>query len=181
MTICDDVQKTTDIKLSPQHLFCASLLSRIAELVSSAPQEVINATIKVSASNIHKMLKLEGYLKDNYSSFEELIMDINRAFEFCDDLNVVSNDDDCVEVVLCDKICGCKYCPKTIGEAEIDGSACPIPILFEQIGKKEGFDYSAVKIEDSYVIKKCNSCIIRFSKSNNAPTRKNTWREALYM
>jgi len=140
MTICDDVQKTTDIKLSPQHLFCASLLSRIAELVSSAPQEVINATIKVSASNIHKMLKLEGYLKDNYSSFEELIMDINRAFEFCDDLNVVSNDDDCVEVVLCDKICGCKYCPKTIGEAEIDGSACPIPILFEQIGKKEGFD-----------------------------------------
>ncbi len=174
-----DYIQNSNSKITPQHFICASLLGRLAELVSSAPQEVINTTIKTSASNIHNMLKLGGHLKDNYRTFEELILDMNKSFDFCNDLKITS-DDEYVEITLKDAICGCKYCPKVIGEAEIDGTACPIPILFEQVGKKEGFDYSVIKVNGSCVVKKDNSCIIKFSKCNNKPTRK-TWRESLHM
>jgi hypothetical protein len=44
------------------------------------------------------------------------------------------------------KIDKCKYCPKQIGEAEISGSACPIPsmlvsMLNELNGKKYKISY----------------------------------------
>ncbi len=176
----EDVGENKNSTMTPQHFICASLLGRLAELVSSAPQEVINTTIKSSANNIYKMLKLGGHLKDNYISFEELIRDLNSAFEFCSDLKIIHSED-CIAIVLSDTICGCKYCPKMIGEAEIDGTACPIPILFEQIGKKEGFDYTVIKTNDSCVVKKGNSCIIKFSKNHDEDVKKKTWRESLHM
>lgn len=178
----ENTQKIDNSELTPQHCICASLLGRLAELVSSAPQEVINTTIKTSASNIHRMLKLGGYLKESYSDFEELIYDMNKAFDFCNDLKIITdNDFNYVEIILSDTICGCKYCPKMIGEAEIDGTACPIPILFEQIGKLEGFDYVAVKTNGSCVVKKNNSCIIKLSKCDEGASQKKTWRESLHM
>lgn len=50
---------------------------------------------------------------------------IKFLINFCDMCNDFVIDDEKIGI----KIDKCKYCPKQIGEAEIPGSACPIPSI----------------------------------------------------
>ncbi len=57
---------------------------------------------------------------------------IKFLIEFCKMCDEYIIDDDKIGL----KIDKCKYCPKQIGEAEIEGSACPIPSILSSCMKE---------------------------------------------
>ncbi|WP_292460838.1 hypothetical protein [Methanothermococcus sp.] len=162
----DTLNNIVNSNISPQQFICASLLGMIAEFITE-PQEIIDVVAKVIGPNLYEILKSGEHIKDNYSNFKDFVMDINRALDICDRLDVISNGD-VLEIQIHQKANGCRYCPKNIGGAELDGDGCPLPMLFEVMGKKAGFNYVAIRGENGYLTKENRTCKIRYHIPNQS-------------
>lgn len=155
-------------KITPLHCFCASLLGMISELIID-PQELINAVMKNHSTKLYGILKAQGYIGEKCTNFEELVGDINGGLGICDNIKVFSEDDQ-IEVWI--KTDECKFCPKSIGLADIDKLSCPIPILFESIGEKLGYNITTVKREGEYLIKEDGWCKIKYQINSDLEAEK---------
>ncbi|WP_421077006.1 hypothetical protein Mjas_04455 [Methanothermococcus sp. Ax23] len=153
--------------ISPQQFICASLLGMIAEFITE-PQEIIDVVAKVIGPNLYEVLKSGGHIKDKYFDFKEFILDINKALGICDKLDVITNNNGTLEINIHCKTMGCTYCPKNIGGAELDGDGCPLPMLFEVMGKKAGFNYVAVRTKNGYLAKGNKICKIKYHILNHS-------------
>ncbi|MDK2791110.1 MAG: hypothetical protein PWP15_1630 [Methanothermococcus sp.] len=155
-------------KITPLHCFCASLLGVISELIT-APQELINAVMKNHSTKLYDILKAEGHLKENYTNFEEFVGDVNNGLGISDNIKVFLEND---QINIWIKTNACKFCPKSIGMAEINRMACPIPIMFEIMGEKAGYNITPVKKGEEYLIKEDGWCKIKYTFNNTNKTEK---------
>ncbi len=116
-----------DRNLHSLHIVLTSFLGELANL------GVLNqGTTNVIGSKIGKKIgrcisDLEYKIPNNDI---ELIMFLIDFLQICDD-TIIRKDKNAIIIGI--KIDKCKYCPKQIGEAEIPGSACPIPSLITSL------------------------------------------------
>ncbi len=105
--------------LTNLHIVLTSMIAEFSRL------GILNqGTTNVVGSGVGKKIAkcLKEIVKDLPKDDRKLIEFIIKFCDMCD--NFVIYDD---KIGI--KIDKCKYCPKQIGEAEIPGSACPIPSI----------------------------------------------------
>ncbi|CAB3289975.1 conserved protein of unknown function [Methanocaldococcus lauensis] len=130
MTINSYKKLMENRNLHPLHIILTSFLGELANL------RLLNqGTTNIIGSNVGKkvgqcVIDL-GYKIPNND--EELIKFFIDIFQICDEVFIKSENNTITIGIKIDK---CKYCPKQIGEAEIPGSACPIPSLISSFLEK---------------------------------------------
>ncbi|MDK2790730.1 MAG: hypothetical protein PWP15_1237 [Methanothermococcus sp.] len=108
-----------DRKLKNLHIVLTALLAEFAQL------GILNqGTTNIVGNGIgKKVARCIGEIhSDTPGDEKELIEFLINFCDMCDDYII---EDEKIGI----KIDKCKYCPKQIGEAEISGSACPIPSM----------------------------------------------------
>jgi len=101
------------------HIVLTSMIAEFSKL------GILNqGTTNIIGSGVGKKIAkcLKETVREIPKEDKELIEFIINFCDMCDDFVVY---DDRIGI----KIDKCKYCPKQIGEAEISGSACPIPSI----------------------------------------------------
>ncbi len=130
------------------HIVLTSMIAELSKL------GILNqGTTNVIGMGVGK--KIAKCLKD---IFEELPKEDEDLLKF-----LIDFCDMCEDVVINGgeigvKIDKCKYCPKQIGEAEIPGSACPIPSILTSCMREltNNDDYKIYLWEGNKIIKKEN-------------------------
>ncbi len=141
-------------KLDNLHIVLTSMIAEFATLgiLNQGTTNIIGSKVGKKISRCIKEMK-----KDIPYEERELIKFLIEFCNMCDDYII---DDDKIGL----KIDKCKYCPKQIGEAEIEGSACPIPsMLTSCMGELTKKDYKINFWDNSHqiIIKKDGYCWFR--------------------
>lgn len=145
----DYIRRTiTSRKIAPCEALFATLLSALAE-EGLLTQGTINYIIGKMTPTFHSYLKVLGYL-DNVASqsseiekFKAILVSVNEALKLGSKVNLEKIDENIIRA--CFGGSTCRYCPKGVGLAEIQGSVCPFPRLFEGIAKLEGISIRLVQ------------------------------------
>ncbi|XRO76941.1 hypothetical protein ACO3VM_09310 [Methanocaldococcus sp. 10A] len=122
--------------LHPLHIILTSCLGELANLrlLNQGTTNIIGSYI---GKKVGQCILDLGYEvpKDD----KEFIKFLIEFCQICDDV-VIKIEDNTITIGI--KIDKCKYCPKQIGDAEIPGSACPIPSLIASLlGKFKNRSY----------------------------------------
>ena len=90
------------------------------------------------------LVAMNLYEKPEGSAEEKLraiLSSLNKALEISTEASIELSGDEVIMRIRGDK---CRYCPKGVGLAEIPGTACPFPKLFEELARLEGIDLRLV-------------------------------------
>ena len=138
----DYVKRTaTSRKIAPCEALFATLLSALAE-EGLLTQGSINYVVRRIVPTFYAYLKVLGYL-DNIGSqsseiekFKAILVSVNEALKLGNKVSLEKVGENIIRA--CFGGSTCRYCPKGVGLAEIQGSVCPFPRLFEGIAELEG-------------------------------------------
>jgi hypothetical protein len=119
MTIDSYEKLIKDRKLKNLHIVLTSLLAEFSQL-GTLNQGTTNIVGNGVGKKVAKCIK--EICPNIPKNEEELIGFLIKFCDMCDDY-IVENDKIGININKC------RYCPKQIGEAEIPGSACPIPAM----------------------------------------------------
>jgi len=129
----DFKEKISERKLDAESVFAASLLAGLNEF-GMLNQAVMKIASRRSGEYLAKCAKEKGSIEvDKSKSLKEqieyLITLLNNVLVISTDVKVEEGDDDSVIVRI--RTSKCRYCPKGVGGAELEGTICPFPGLIE--------------------------------------------------
>ena len=161
----DDVRRRVEERgLTPCHAFFACFLASLAEM-NILNQAVANLLAKKAAGKV--LLYLEAmdalHVPEDGSPaerFVKLVESVNEALGIGPRVEHRVLDGGVVEVGLGGS--RCRYCPKGVGGAEIPGTACPFPRLFEHMARMKGINVSLEKANGGLIEKRGGLCWIRY-------------------
>lgn len=131
----------TSRKIAPCEALFATLLSALAE-EGLLTQGSVNYIARRMIPAFYTYLKVLGYLGNTSSQsneiekFRAILVSVNEALKLGDKVSLEKIDENTIRA--CFGGSTCRYCPKGVGLAEIQGSVCPFPRLLEGIAELEG-------------------------------------------
>ncbi len=163
----EEVVKERD--LNKWNVLIASILAGFSKW-GVLSQGIVNKNMELVADKLSRCFKTKGKVPavDPGKGFEQNLKTIidfldkelelagQKAFEF--DGNVLT-----FKVVSKT----CNFCPIGVGEAELEGTACPYPSLIKEFANRflpEGQKVKLVVQERNYLKKESGNCYIKFEK-----------------
>ncbi len=167
--MADFREKIRERNLNKWHIIITTLLASLSKF-GLLNQAVVNEAMKVTAKKLYLFFSEKGNLPDIYGdaslyeNFKNVIAFLNGELSLSGRISVEKSGD-LIKVFV--KTNRCKYCPIGVGEAELEGTACPYPYLFKEFANlvlPAGQSIDIVK-QDGEVLKKLGeNCIIIFSQ-----------------
>jgi len=160
----DFEEKIAERELNPGHVFIASLLAGFNEF-GMLNQGVVN----LASKRVGKYLAMLAEVKnppridkneDSELQHRKIIESLNSASPISSDVKLEKVGDNFVVRIKNSK---CTFCPKGVGEAELEGTICPFPGLIEEFANY--FCEKKVKLlrEENRALKKENDwCVIKY-------------------
>ena len=135
-------------------------------------QGIVNKNMELVADKLARFFKTKGNIpKTNpTASFEEnltsIINFLDKELEMAGTTNIEKENS---ELSFKVKSKTCNFCPIGVGEAELDGTACPYPALIKEFANKfmpEGQKVKLVVQERNFLKKdkETGTCIIKFTR-----------------
>ena len=145
----DYVKRTvTSRKIAPCEALFATLLSALAE-EGLLTQGSVNYIVRRMVPAFHTYLKVLGYLSNigsqsnEIEKFRVILVDVNEALKLGNRVSLEKINESIIRT--CFGGSTCRYCPKGVGLAEVQGSVCPFPRLLEGIARLEGVPISLIR------------------------------------
>ncbi len=133
-------------------------------------QGIVNKNMELVADKLSRYFKTKGNIPyvDTNRNFEQ---NLKSIIEFLDkELELAGQkalefDEDILTFRVVSKTCN--FCPIGVGEAELEGTACPYPSLIKEFANKFLPEDQKVKLvvqERNYLKKQRGNCFIKFTK-----------------
>jgi hypothetical protein len=125
-------EKMDERKLQPHHVFLASFLAGLNEM-GMLNQASVNVAARRAGRYLAEFARARGDVPEPGPSPSEtarrLIEHLNGLMDLSTMLEISSE----AGIASCRIVSrGCKFCPKGVGEAELEGTLCPYPGLIEE-------------------------------------------------
>ena len=152
-------------QLEPGHVFLASFLAGLNQ-IGMLNQASVNIAARRAGAYMAKYARAVNSDDALHDTPEEnpttALNRLDEMLGLATDMKVSTDGN----VTTC-KITSstCKFCPKGVGEAELEGTICPYPGLFEEYLKEflpEGETLKLVVTNRKSLVKQDQSCIIEF-------------------
>lgn len=129
----DFKEKIEERSLDAKSVFVASFLAGLNEF-GVLNQAVMEIASRRAGKYLAIYMEEKGLTKiDKSKNFEEqvkqLLMSLNSKLSISTDIIVEEKDNNLLVKIRSSK---CKFCPKGVGEAELEGTICPFPGLIEE-------------------------------------------------
>ncbi len=159
-------EKIEERQLQPHHIFLASFLAGLNEM-GMLNQASVNVAARRAGRYLAEYVRVRGGLPEpagtaaetaqRYVAHLDELMGLGTKLEIGQEngttwCKVVSN--------------GCRFCPKGVGEAELEGTLCPYPGLIEEFVNQllpEGQSLSLVMINRRPLAKEEGVCLVQLS------------------
>ena len=130
--------------MKPPQAFFALFLAAAAD-AGILNQGSISFFAKYVAPRLRDYLVAMNLYEKPEGSIEEklrvILGSLNKALEISTEASIELSGDEVIMRIRGDR---CRYCPKGVGLAEIPGTACPFPKLFEELARLEGIELRLV-------------------------------------
>ena len=152
-------------QLEPGHVFLASFLAGLNQ-IGMLNQASVNIAARRAGSYLAEYVKAVSRGNVLHDTLEEnpaaALNRLDEMLGLATEMKVFTDGN----ITTC-KITSstCKFCPKGVGEAELEGTICPYPGLFEEYLNgvlPEGETLKLVVTNRKSLIKQDQSCIIEF-------------------
>lgn len=133
-------------------------------------QGIVNKNMELVADKLSRFFKIKNNIPevDSTKDFKENLISIIRFLDKELEMAGKSGLDVDGEVVTFQVVSKtCNFCPIGVGEAELEGTACPYPALIKEFANKflpEGQKVKLVVQERNYLKKESGYCFIKFTK-----------------
>jgi len=159
-------EKIIERKLQPCNVFIASFIAGLNEL-GAINQASVNIAARRAGRYLAEYAKAQGNLPEPGGSTAETAM---RYISLLNDMlglsTMFNTESDGGKITVRITSSGCRFCPKGIGEAELEGTLCPYPALIEEFINEllpEGAKIHLVIKDRRPMIKDKTSCLIELS------------------
>ncbi len=119
-------------ELEPQHILLASFLAGLNEM-GMLNQASVNIAARRAGRYMADFVKARGDLPEpgatKEQSAQRYVAHLDKIMKMGTKIDVEHRLDDVVVKVMS---AGCRFCPKGVGEAELQGTLCPYPALIEE-------------------------------------------------
>ncbi len=132
-------------------------------------QGIVNKNMELVADKLSRCFKTKGKVPevDPNKDFKENLISIIRFLDKELELAGKSGLEIDGEVITFQVVSKtCNFCPIGVGEAELEGTACPYPALIKEFANKflpEGQKVKLVVQERNYLKKESGHCFIKFT------------------
>lgn len=118
--------------LEPQHVFLASFLAGLNEM-GMLNQASVNVASRRAGHYLADYVKAQGSLPPEAGTKEEsaqrFVEHLDKIMKLGTRLDIQGEPGNFVVKVMS---MGCRFCPKGVGEAALEGTLCPYPALIEE-------------------------------------------------
>ncbi len=133
-------------------------------------QGIVNKNMELVADKLSRCFKTKGKVPevDPSKNFEANLLSIIRFLDKELEMAKESGleiEGDVITFQVVSKTCN--FCPIGVGEAELEGTACPYPALIKEFANKflpEGQKVKLVVQERNYLKKESGKCFIKFTR-----------------
>ncbi len=133
-------------------------------------QGIVNKNMELVADKLSRCFKVKGKLpavspdKTFEANLKAIIEFLDRELQLAGEKGL-EIDGEVITFNIVSKTCN--FCPIGVGEAELDGTACPYPALIKEFANKFLPDGQRVKLvvqERNYLKKESGHCFIKFTR-----------------
>ena len=133
-------------------------------------QGIVNKNMELVADKLSRCFKTKGKVpevdpsKDFKENLIAIIRFLDRELEMAGEKGL-EIDGEVITFKVVSKTCN--FCPIGVGEAELEGTACPYPSLIKEFANKflpEGQKVKLVVQDRNYLKKDSGLCFIKFTK-----------------
>jgi len=158
--------KIEERQLEPHHVFLASFLAGLNEM-GILNQASVNVAARRAGRYLAEYARVRGGLPDQgaypaqtaqrYVEYLDAMLGLGTKME-------IGEQDGTAYCKIVSE--GCRFCPKGVGEAELEGTICPYPGLIEEFVNQllpEGETVSLVMSNRRPLVKEGGSCVVQLS------------------
>ena len=140
-------------------------------------QAVVNLASRRSGKHIANYAKLVDFTEEDRlkgsewsigKKFEKTLDVLNKVLPVSKDIEMKEENE---EILISIRNSTCKFCPKGVGEAELQGTLCPFPSLLESLNNElwESEDIQLIKERAKPImIKEGDWCIFRYREKKDS-------------
>ena len=158
-------EKIAGRELEPHHVFLASFLAGLNEM-GILNQASVNVAARRAGRYLAEYARVRGGLPEPGSTAVE---SAGRLARYLGDLLGLATEFEAGTedgVAYCSVLSGgCRFCPKGVGEAELEGTICPYPGLIEEFVNQllPGDQRIALRMQDRRPLAKVEGhCLMQF-------------------
>ncbi|OMH40856.1 hypothetical protein [Desulfurobacterium indicum] len=157
-------EKIKEQDLKAENVFVASLLAGLNEF-GILNQGIINLTGGRIGDFLFQFAKVKGFAISPFLSLEEqvkkAIVFLNERLRIGKVFVEFAGEDFFIKVYSS----SCRFCPKGVGEAELEGTLCPFPKIFErflELSCRNGIVVVPEDIDMKTLVKREGFCVIHY-------------------
>jgi predicted hydrocarbon binding protein len=151
-------------KLNVEDVFVASFLAGLNEF-GILNQAVMNIASRRVGKYLAMFEEVKNPIKINESKgieeqCEQALTSLNSTLFISSDINIEKEYDNIVVKIRNSK---CKFCPKGVGEAELEGTICPFPGLIEEfINHFCNKKVKIMRVDNKILRKEDDWCVMKY-------------------